>query len=215
MVFTNNPRRDRRIYPTREKERLGIAVAKRLKHFVPTQEIEIQFGKTNLVIESKSRLQIVVRQKLTGDSAELLRKKIDILFMNRQTGSHFVSAVFLELALAMTQRLYQVKTLDAATASFAESILVKTNHDCRAMILVHNPRRHDAKHAGMPAARPYNDGCITRRIELFRDRLFYRREHLLLNLLPLAVLFIQNFRKLRCFDLALGQKQLKRLLRGT
>ena len=40
MVFADNSRRDCRFDPAREKNRLRIAIAKRLEHFVPAEKIE-------------------------------------------------------------------------------------------------------------------------------------------------------------------------------
>ena len=57
-------------------------------------------------------------KEFAGDRAELVREKIGIRFLNCQARGHFVAAILLQLLTAGSQRLHQMKTFDAAAASF-------------------------------------------------------------------------------------------------
>src|SRR5207302_7047726 len=144
MFFADNSGRSNRFDFSRKKQRLRISVAEWLEHFVPAEKIEIQFAKIDLVINLQSRLQIFIRQKLARDLPKLLGEKIDILLLNRQACRHFVTAVFVDLVGAATQRRNEIEAFDAATASFADTAFIKTNDDRRPMKFVRDPRCNDS-----------------------------------------------------------------------
>ena len=81
------------------------------------------------------------------------------------------------------------------------------------MIFSSNPRRYDAQHARMPAARARHDGRVTRRVELFFDCHNGRSENFLLHFLACSVLLIELCRQSRRLVFILRQQQSQRFLR--
>jgi hypothetical protein len=63
------------------------------------------------------------------------------------------------------------------------------------MVFPSNTRCHDAQHTGMPSTGARDDGCVTRRIELFFDRNNSCRQNFLFNVLACAVLLVQFHRQ--------------------
>ncbi len=152
MLVLHDPDRSSRFNFARKKKRLRIGIAERLKHFVPVKKFEIDIRKCQLVIEAQPRLQFVVRQHITGDSAKSLQRKHP-LFLPESQGRQPSHGRRISPGIgAPAERLHQMKTRNAAAASFAKTAIIKSNHDCRTMIFVGQSRCHDAEHAGMPTA---------------------------------------------------------------
>src|SRR5947209_7948489 len=144
MLFADNAGRSNRFDFSRKKHWLRISVAEGLQHFVPTEKIEIQFAKIELVIDLQSRLQIFIRQKLARDLPKLFGEKIDILLLNRQACRHFVTAVFVDLVRAAAQRRDEIEAFDAPAASLANTAFIKADDNCRPMKFVRDPRSDDS-----------------------------------------------------------------------
>jgi hypothetical protein len=60
FVVHHARRRDWR-HIAREKERLRISISERLQHFMPAQEIDIDFAKPELVVQTQTGLQSFFR----------------------------------------------------------------------------------------------------------------------------------------------------------
>src|SRR6266478_8473318 len=105
MFFAHNAARGVESVAVRKKKGLWVAITKRLQHFVPPQKIEVQLRETDLMIEPQPRLQILIGQKVARNLTELFREKIEILFLNRKSCGHFVSAVLVDPVRASRQCL--------------------------------------------------------------------------------------------------------------
>lgn len=93
MLFFQDLRRHRRLNGSR-KNRLRISAAERLQLFMPTKQIVIEFGKCQFMIKMKPRPQFLVGQQLARSPAKRFSKIDIIVFLDRQSGRHFVPAKF-------------------------------------------------------------------------------------------------------------------------
>ena len=91
------------------------------------------------MVDTQSRLEIFIGQQLAGGAAEIVGERFEMLRLQGKTCGHFVAAVLVDLVRALTERLDQIQTLDAAPAAFAQAVFIKPNHDRGPMILMHNP----------------------------------------------------------------------------
>src|ERR1051326_5097847 len=206
MIFADKAWSQNLFDSSREEQRLWITIAEWLEHFVPAQKIEIQFRKTDLVVDTKPWLQIFIGQPLTRDGTELIREKIDILFPNGETSGHFVSAVLVQLFGAKCERVHEVQSLDTAPASFTHAIIINADDDRWPVIFMRNSRGHNSEHARMPAARGDYNRCMVG-IKLRGHFFFGGRKDLLLDFLTLAVLLVEEFGKLTCLGFVARQQE--------
>src|SRR6266853_3335347 len=124
-----------------------------------------------------------------------------------------MAAVCVEAISATIQRFDQVQSFDASSTSFADSVLVETNHNRGPMIFSNKPRRHDAKHARVPAARARYDGRVASRVELAVYSLYCCIDDLLFYLLAFAILLVEFPSKHCCFAFVLCKQQAQGFLR--
>src|SRR5436190_11555318 len=85
---------------TCKKQRVRVAVSKRLQHFVPAQKLEADLGECQLVVESQTRLQRIFGKKLARGFTKCFSKAIEIFFAHCQSGRHFMSAEFFKKSAA-------------------------------------------------------------------------------------------------------------------
>src|ERR1700694_3629271 len=100
---------------------------------------------------------------------------------------------------ALAERFDQRHSFDATSASLAQTGFVETNDDRWPMIFLGEPRRDNAEHARLPAARPDDNRSIARRIAIWSYLFVGRREDLFFDRLPFAVLRVELRRQLRRF----------------
>jgi len=93
MLFVQHTRRCDWLDFTCKKQRLGIAVSKRLQHFMPTQEIDVDVRKRQFVVQSEAGLQGVFGKKFARGAAKRFGKTIEIFLAQRQSRSHFTGRV--------------------------------------------------------------------------------------------------------------------------
>ena len=169
MFLAHDSRLGDGLYRARKENRLRIAVAERLQHFVPAEKIEIQLGKSDLVVDLQTRLQIVIGQEFVRHLPKLFCEKINILDLNRQSGRHFVPAVFVNLVCATVQCRNQIESFNTSAASFSNTGFVKPDHDRWPVIFVNNARGDDSQDAGVPVALVNNNRGVARGIEFLGD----------------------------------------------
>ena len=180
---------------------------------MPVEETEVEFGKQHFVIEAQTRLQLLVGQKLARGAPKLLGKRGEIFLVDAQARGHFVPAVLVDLIGALRQSSDEIQTFDAATAAFANPVLIEPDDNRRPMVFVRDPRRHDAEDSGMPATRRHHDRGVARHAKLARNLFLRRQENLFLDLLSLAILAIEKPGQLRRFGFARGKQKLQRFFR--
>src|SRR6266496_644735 len=139
MLIVHHPRRCDRLDRPRKEKRLGISISKRLQHFMPAQKIYIDLRERQLMVQSHARLKSLFGKNLTCNFAKCFSKEVEILLVQCKTRGHFVSAEFVESLRAAAQRFDEIQPLNASSASFADSILVKANDDCGSMISSSDP----------------------------------------------------------------------------
>src|SRR5579884_1458677 len=148
MLVVDHARRRDRFHFARQEERLRIAVSKRLQHLVPAQELNVELGKRQLVVELQARLQGFLRQQFGSRSAKRFSKQMELLFAQRHSGRHLVSAIFFKNGCAPTQGLNQIQSLDASATPLACSLFVKPHNNRGSMIFAGEARGDDAQHSG-------------------------------------------------------------------
>ena len=206
LVVHDARRRHGLDFASKEK-RLWISISKRLQHFVPTQKLDIDVRKCQLVVQAQRRLQRFFGKKLACDGAKCFGKAMKIFLAHCESGCHFVSAVFVEAVSAMSQRRDHVQSFDASSASLADSVLVETDHNCWSMIFSDNSRRHDAKHPWMPRAAAGNDGRITSSVGVSLDLLYRCIKDLVFHVLPFPIVLIEFCRERRCFAFVMCKQE--------
>src|SRR4029453_15867744 len=139
MIFIDDPGKRDRLHPARKEKRLGISISKRLQYFMPAQKIYIDLRERQLMVQSHARLKSFFGKNFTCSFAKCFSKQVEIFCVQCKTGGHFVSAEFVESLRAAAQRFDRIQPLNASSASFADSILIKANDDCRSMISSSDP----------------------------------------------------------------------------
>ena len=193
--FEHSRRRDRLDFARKEK-RLRISISERLQHFVPAQKIDIDLGERQLMIESQARLQMLHQKEARARHAKCFGKAIEIFLAQRKPAAISCPPNFSSVSAQRVQRFDQVQSFDASSASLADAVLVETDHNCGPMIFASNPRRHDAQHARMPAARarPRWPHHAPRRID-FRSVSIAAVEDFLFDFLAFAILLVEFCRE--------------------
>src|SRR5262245_9145619 len=207
MFIVHYPRRRDRLHVACKEKRLWISISKWLQHFVPAQKLYIDLCERQLMVQSHARLQSFFGKNAARHFAKSLGKMFEIFFVQCKARGHFVPAKFVESLSAATQRFDQIQPLDASSASFADSILVKADHDGWSMISSSDPRSHDPKDSRMPAAPANYDRCVARGIELILDLLYCGFENLFFNLLAFAILSVELCRECHCFCFIVSKQQ--------
>src|SRR5206468_13036874 len=116
LVVHDARRRHGLDFASKEK-RLWISISKRLQHFVPTQKLDVDVRKCQLVVQAQRRLQRYFGKKLACDGAKCFGKAMKIFLATCESGSHSVSAVFVESASALSQSRHQVQSLHPSHVS--------------------------------------------------------------------------------------------------
>jgi hypothetical protein len=139
MLFVDYPGRRDRLDLARKEKRLGISISKRLQHFVPALELYVDLGERQFMVQLHARLKSFFGKSFTRNFAKCFSKEVEIFLVQCKTRRHFVSAEFVESLRAAAQRFDEIQTLNASSASFADSILVKTNDNCGSMVSSSDP----------------------------------------------------------------------------
>src|SRR5919197_5618301 len=124
---------------------------------MPAQKIYIDLCESQFMVQSHARLKSFFGETFTCSFAKSFGKEGEIFLAQCQTRRHFVPAEFIEPVRAAAQRFDQIQSLDASSASFADSIFVNGDYDSGSMISSSNPRCYDAKYPRMPATLANDD----------------------------------------------------------
>src|SRR5207247_9037202 len=121
VLVLHDARRRHELDLQSKKKRLWISISKRLQHFVPTQKLDIDVRKCQLLVQAQRRFQRFFRKKLACDGAKCFGKAMKIFLAQCESGCHFVSAVFVVAVSDMSQRRDIVQLFAASSSTIADT----------------------------------------------------------------------------------------------
>src|SRR5207253_7719350 len=131
MPFPHHPRRPRRFHRRRDKGRLRISITEWLQHFMPMQQIEVDFRQPDFSVEVQAWSEPFVRQLPAHGIQKLLAEFRQIFFVQTHPCRHFVPAKFFQRSAGFAEGPHDRTTLDTASASFSSAALVKSDNNRR------------------------------------------------------------------------------------
>src|SRR5438105_5702073 len=136
------------------EHRRGIAGAARLQIADQLLQLLAHEPQGELQVHALRRYQVVGAQKLACDREKRNTKVLVALPPKGEPRRHGVAAVFLEMGRHSMQRGVEVEARDAPPrAAPGAPSLVPADEKGGPAVTLHQPRRHDADHAGMPRVR--------------------------------------------------------------
>jgi len=156
MLLFQHARRCQHLHAPSHQERLGILVPEGPQKFIAVEQPQSQSLQVHFCIHIQGRLKLAICRHRRDVGAEPIAKRLKVFFANAHARRHFMPAPGFQKVPAGIDSGDQGNPGDAAAAAFADPLFVEPDHKGGTVILLHDPRRHDAHHARMPSPCRHN-----------------------------------------------------------